>query len=209
MDISEQMWISESVIQSLSVLFKDLIHNVNNEYELSNPNRSVLIITKNFSETLFFQFMYLQGHLWSSPIGVNLDTGYFCTNHLTLVELCKRGVVTIWGECQPSYYEFVVNIHDDVSTLFIEMLFKMSSLEIAVVARRLKGTTNVLCEHEFGEFPNIPFNNLDCLEEHNSPLDNNIYHVKLFSNEMIVEDMLLHYWISFNNLFWQLNKSVL
>jgi hypothetical protein len=198
MNTSEHMWISESLIQNLSVLFKDLIQNVNDEYELSNPDKSVLIIAKNFSETLFFQFMYLEGHLWSSPVGINLTTDYFCVNHLTLVELCKRGVLTIWGECQPSYYEFVVNIHDDLCALFEEMLFRVSSLEIAIVARRLKGTTNVLCERKFGEFPNIPFNNLDCLEEHNPPLDNNTYHVKLFSCEYIVEDMLLCYWMSFN-----------
>ncbi len=207
----EPMWLCDTSFASLFVLYKDLIHDVNDDYDISNPEKAVVINTTSFVETLFFQFMYLEGHLWLSPGGRNLTTDYFCVKHFTLIELCKRGVLTVWGACQPSYYEFVVVIHDDVSASFIEMLFEMSSLEIAIIARRLEGTTNVLCQYNFGEFPDMPalrVNKLDFLKECILPLENNVYHVTMFSNEYMVEDMLLRYWVPFNRTFGRLNGNI-
>ena len=151
--------------------------------------------------------MYLQGHLWSSPLGIELSTKYFVSNQPILIELCRRGVLTIRGAITPSCYEFMVMIHDETTHAFVEMLFAMSSLDdMNIVARRIKHL-DVSCEHAFGaDVEKILLSDTNkILTKEMMFLNHSIYHVAISSNEHMVEDILLHYWLSFNNTYHNIN----
>jgi hypothetical protein len=151
--------------------------------------------------------MYLQGHLWSYPFGKGLSTNYFVANQRILVELCKRGVFTVRETVTPSCYEFMVMVHDEAAYAFVEMLFEMSSLDnMNIVARRMKHL-NMLCEHAFGkDVKKISFADPSTiLTKEMMFLEHSVYHVVISSNEHMVEDILLHYWLSFNSTYYNIN----
>lgn len=211
MEAMDSLWLSPQVIEHLSVLNEHLIHKMNCQYDLRNPNKLHKFETITFTEALFMQLMYLQGHLWSNPFGKNIQTNYFTQNRCILVELCRRGLFTIHGSTSPLCYEFIVVIHDRACNPFVEMLFTIASIDdIAIFARRLKHRKS-LCDHAFGA-TNVAlhqsFSNIDFVKKHiDMCYEHNMYHVKIMSNIHMVEDIVLHYWLSFNSTWYDWNSK--
>ena len=177
------------------------------------PNRKIVTETLNFVDTLFLQLMYYQGHLWIDPIGRYHSVDYVLKNSCILKELSKRGVLTIQGD--KSCYEFVVVIHDDNVVDFIETLFALSSFDIYVEGRQKK-YTNVISEFRFGDFVNnksdkknsISFEVGSTTTAQYLCFEHSTLHVKLQSGTQDVEEILLYYWIGFNDKHGAKNKSI-
>lgn len=207
MNVMDPLWLSTSVIDNLSVLYENHIHKINCEYDILNPNKAHYFKTQNFIEALYLQLMYLQGHLWLFPFGKRLSTKYLSANQHILIELCKRGVFTVRETDAPSSYEFMVLIHDEAAHAFVEMLFEMSSLDdMNIVAKRMK-CLNVLCEHAYGkDVKKISFADPSKILTKEMIFPNHsVYHVVVSSNEHMVEDIVLYYWLSFNSTYHSIN----
>jgi hypothetical protein len=212
-ELLDPLWITKDKYENMFLLYVDFMHNINCEYNPCEPNKCLIAETNNFLDVLFLQLMYFQGHLWSNPLGIHLETNYFEMRHNVLIELCKRGVLTLNGS--ENYYEFAAIIHEDACDLLIEKFFVMSSLGIAINVMMLRND-NVCVEYRFGDNGKLKLDGvlakpcmIDICKQLHSPAQG--YYtmfVSIFSDEYSSEDIMLHYWVGFNSLFGELNHNI-
>ena len=203
------VWLSRGVIDTLYVLYEHRIHKWNCDYDILKPHKLPTSFKFNdisFIDALFLQYVYLEGHLWMFPLQATLDIEYYLSNRCILVELCKRGVLTVQGNMTTSCYEFIVVIHDDVIQSFLEMLFVMSSVNLSITARVVKHT-KVVTTKEFGK-ERLTYCNKNIAINFSKTCQHNICNVVMKSNEHPVTDILLYYWFSFNNSFGKINNNI-
>jgi hypothetical protein len=236
------IWLSPNVIQQFDRWGHEKIGLLNNDFDLETgiiqwSNDMLCKITECFSETLYFLYMFLNGHLMGSPLSHRVHYGYFANMHNVLLELCIRGVYVIEGVepvrgKTPSQCAFIVLIRDEVTIPFINMMESINAHNINVNACRIKARKVLLHYNNnknnrvLGTFKvdtSIVCERLDMrgcigMSENNQLIGRNgcnfsLWHVKIWNQSVQdyvhVEDMLLHLWIKFNSMYGYANNDML
>ena len=233
------LWLNPEVMEQFDKWGYDKVGMLNNEFDLETgtnewSDKHVNRVTDSFSESLYFLYMFLTGHLMGSPLSHKVSYGYFANMHNVLLELCVRGLYVLEGVepvigRTPSQCAFVVLIRDDIIDPFIDMLGTMHHHGIDIHARRIKGgkvvqqhsktndyrtmglfkiDTSLLCERFDFRGGITSFHPPQMVETNFS-----LWHVKIWNqsiNEYVyVEDMLLHLWIKYNSMYGLANYDML
>jgi hypothetical protein len=234
---NDLIWLSPKVIEQFDRWGHDKIGLLNNDFDLDTGiiewrNDKSCKITECFSETLYFLYMFLNGHLMGSPLSHRVDYGYFASMHNVLLELCIRGVYVLEGVepvkgKTPSQCAFIVLIRNEVTIPFMDMMESIYAHNINVNARKIKAGKVILQYNKninnrmMGSFKvdtSLLCERLDMqgsigMSKNTHAYNFSLWHVKIWSqsvkDHVHVEDMLLHLWIKFNSMYGYANNDML
>jgi hypothetical protein len=228
------IWLSPKAIQKFDRWGHEKIGLLNNDFDLETCivpwiSEKGYKVTNCFSETLYFLYMFLSGHLMGSPLSHQINYRYFAKLHNILLQLCIRGVYVLDGvepvqDKTPSQCAFIVCIKDEVMIPFMEMMESIYAHNINVNAQRIKDRkiilqyntnkdnkglvnfkvdTSLLCERldiRGGIGMSKNYQSLDGCKFSKFSL----WHVKIWNqlaDNAHVEDVLLYLWIKFNSKY--------
>jgi hypothetical protein len=140
------IWLSKEIQYKCSLLYSKNIDIMNDNYILEKGiiDINYCCNTNSFTDSLYLQYMYLQGHIWGSPLGNTINVEYIIKRHNILVELCIRGVFILDG-CEPihqsikSRFKCIVLIRNDdyVYKSFLQFLENIFLQGINVLVRKI------------------------------------------------------------------------
>jgi len=151
---NDYLWLLQNDITMFEKKYRYKIDEINNLYDLETgkANTSYLKDTNSFQESLFMLYSFLKSSLWSVPNNEKLYYDYIQSSNIILVELCKRGVYTIYGH-EPtniirSSHNFIVMVNDVIKNEFVQLLKSLYTRGVNVCARQVKNNV-VVCESIF------------------------------------------------------------
>lgn len=238
MEVVDFQWLSPQLVERFNVLGYDKVWFLNNDFDLETgviAGCNEYRISQSFTESLYLLYMFLNGHLFGSPVGHKVSFGYFGDMHDVLLQLCIHGVYTVEGVTHvigkvPSQCAFVVLIRDEVMIPFIDFMESMYHKGMNVNARQIKNgkvvlqynkvkdfrtlkkftvDTSIICER-FTSLGGIGTRDDIVTEETFSMFS--LWHLKVWNQSiyegMCVEDLMLHLWIKFNSIYGFVNYDM-
>jgi hypothetical protein len=237
-EIVDFKWLSQELVETFNVLGYEKVWLLNNYFDLETgiiAGCNEFRVAQSFTESLYLLYMFLNGHLLGSPLGHNVNYGYFGAMHDVLLQLCIHGVYILEGVKPvigkvPSQCAFVVFIKDEVIIPFIEVMESMYNKGINVHARRIKNRNVILQYCKVKSFRSLGNFKVDTsllcerltsdggigmcndMGSETKLSMSSLWHVKVWNQDvyegMCVEDMLLHYWVKFNYAYGFVNNDM-
>lgn len=145
---SEYIWLTDDFIDECNLKFSVEIDKMNKSHDLATSSVCGDFVkdTESFAETLFMQYAYLTGCIWASPNDDMLNENYLENSGNILIELCKRGIYTIYGS-EPnissnasirSVHNFIVLLNDEIIGDFVVLLQTLFRRGVNVLAKQVK-----------------------------------------------------------------------
>lgn len=176
---TDYIWLTDEFIEECNYKFNIEIDKMNKSHDLATSTVCGDFVkdTDSFAETLFMQYAYLTGCIWASPNDDMLNENYRENSGNILIELCKRGVYTLYGvephvtsnSSTRSVHNFIVLINDDVIDEFIILLQTLFRRGVNVLAKQVK--TNKVVKDIIYAKENDSLIYTDSLESFISPED--------------------------------------
>ena len=145
---TDYLWLTDNFIDECDIKFGVEIDKMNKSHDLATSSVCGDLIkdTESFAETLFMQYAYLTGSIWASPNNDMLNEIYRNNSCHILIELCRRGVYTIYG-LEPnistnastrSVHNFIVLQNDIIIDDFVVLLQTLFLRGVNVLAKQVK-----------------------------------------------------------------------
>ena len=145
---TDYLWLTDDFIDECHIKFNVEIDKMNKSHDLSTGSVCGDFVkdTESFAETLFMQYAYLTGSIWASPNDDMLHENYRENSGHILIELCKRGVYTVYGSepkissnaTSRSVHNFIILLNDVIVDDFVVLLQTLFRRGVNVLAKQVK-----------------------------------------------------------------------
>lgn len=138
------LWLSESFVNMCEAKYTTQIDYMNALHLFTSRCTQGAYVkdTDSFGESLYMLYSFFMGKLQAPPNGESLTNEYCTDSRIILIELCKRGVYTIYGVSPTSVvrscHNFIVVINDAIQQEFIILLQTLFVRGVNVAARQVK-----------------------------------------------------------------------